>query len=62
MYQKHKFAERGWHMYDVSNLTANWKVKDMNCSFMWDNFHYDLPSNNAFNKLLLRALFGVDVP
>ncbi|CAE7198752.1 hypothetical protein AK812_SmicGene34870 [Symbiodinium microadriaticum] len=61
MYQKHRFAERGWHMYDVSNLTANWKVKDMKCSFMWDNFHYDLPSNNAFNKLLLRDLFGVDV-
>ncbi|CAE7028444.1 Ppp1r8 [Symbiodinium sp. CCMP2592] len=61
LYKNLKFAEHGWHMWDVSNMTASWKANDSKATFMWDQYHYDLRSNNALNRNMLKTLFGVDV-
>ena len=62
MYEKYRFAEHGWHIWDVSKITAAWKeMDDPAKSFMLDSYHYTLKSNNELNRLMLQTLFGVDV-
>ena len=61
MYKRLNFSQHGWHMWDVSTITASWKANDTKATFMWDPWHYSLASNNALNRFMLQTLFGVDV-